>query len=123
LSRAGIGLVSQSVLLRGINDTLEALSDLMRAFVEAGVKPYYLHQLDAAPGTSHFRVPVEEGRALVRALRDTVSGLAQPTYVIDIPGGVSKANAGLSDVEISESGVRVRGADDIWRSYDGDSGA
>ncbi|MGE0666243.1 MAG: lysine-2,3-aminomutase-like protein [Sphingomonadales bacterium] len=87
---AGIPMVSQSVLLRGVNDDPETLAALMRAFVEARVKPYYLHHPDLAPGTSHFRVPLHEGRALVAGLRGRVSGLAQPTYVLDIPGGHGK---------------------------------
>lgn len=111
LASRGIALVSQSVLLRGVNDSLDALSDLMRAFLSTGIKPYYLHQLDAAPGTSHFRVPVEEGQALVRALRDTVSGLAVPHYVYDIPGGVSKASLALTDVEHRGDTFEVRGSD------------
>lgn len=111
LAGQGIALVSQSVLLRGVNDTLEDLSDLMRAFLAAGIKPYYLHQLDAAPGTSHFRVPVEEGQRLVRAVRDTLSGLAIPHYVFDIAGGVSKASLALSDVERRDDRWVVRGRD------------
>jgi lysine 2,3-aminomutase len=111
LAGQGIALVSQSVLLRGVNDTVEDLSGLMRAFLSAGIKPYYLHQLDAAPGTSHFRVPVEEGQRLVRALRDTLSGLAIPHYVYDIAGGVSKASLALSDIERRDDGWVVRGRD------------
>jgi lysine 2,3-aminomutase len=111
LAGQGIALISQSVLLRGVNDSLDALSDLMRAFLAAGIKPYYLHQLDAAPGTAHFRVPVEEGQALVRALRDTASGLAVPHYVFDIPGGVSKASLALSDIERKDDTWSVRGRD------------
>lgn len=111
LAQAGISLVSQSVLLRGVNDSFEALADLMRAFLSAGIKPYYLHQLDAAPGTAHFRVPVEEGQALVRRLRDDLSGLATPHYVADIPGGVSKAVMNLPDIERREDEFRLRGRD------------
>lgn len=111
LAGQGIALVSQSVLLRGVNDTVEDLSGLMRAFLSAGIKPYYLHQLDAAPGTSHFRVPVAEGQRLVRALRDTLSGLAIPHYVYDIAGGVSKASLALSDIERRDDGWIVRGRD------------
>ncbi len=111
LSRAGISLVSQSVLLRGVNDTFEALADLMRAFLSAGIKPYYLHQLDAAPGTSHFRVPMVEGQGLVRRLRDELSGLATPHYVADIPGGVSKAVMNLPDIERRDDVFRLRGRD------------
>jgi lysine 2,3-aminomutase len=90
LSDAGIPLLAQTVLLRGVNDTVETLETLMRTLVATRIKPYYLHQLDFAPGTSHFRVPVEEGRALVKSLRGRVSGLAQPTYILDIPGGAGK---------------------------------
>ncbi len=111
LAQAGISVVSQSVLLRGVNDTLESLAGLMRALLAAGVKPYYLHQLDAAPGTSHFHVPVEEGQALMRALRDHVSGLAVPHYVQDIPGGVSKALLSLPDIHHGEAGELLRGRD------------
>jgi lysine 2,3-aminomutase len=112
LAEAGISLVSQTVLLRGVNDRFEDMADLMRAFLSAGIKPYYLHQLDAAPGTSHFRVPVEEGQALVRRLRDELSGLATPHYVADIPGGVSKAVMNLPDIERRDDGFRLRGRDD-----------
>jgi lysine 2,3-aminomutase len=91
---AGIPMLSQSVLLKGVNDTPEAMADLLRAFVETRIKPYYLHQLDPAPGTSHFRVPIEQGQALMRALRGRLSGLAQPTYVLDIPGGHGKVPIG-----------------------------
>lgn len=90
LSEAGINLVSQSVLLRGVNDNAEILAELMQAFLEAGVKPYYLHHGDLAPGTSHWRVSIEDGLALVNGLRGRLSGLAQPHYVIDIPGGFGK---------------------------------
>ena len=91
---AGIAMVSQTVLLRGVNDDAETLAALMRAFVEARVKPYYLHHPDLAPGTAHFRVTLAEGQALVRALRGGLSGLAQPTYVLDIPGAHGKVPAG-----------------------------
>jgi len=111
LAEQGIALVSQSVLLRGVNDTIEDLSDLMRAFLSVGVKPYYLHQLDAAPGTAHFRVPVAEGQRLVRALRNNLSGLAVPHYVLDIPGGVSKASLALPDIERRDDRWSVRGRD------------
>jgi lysine 2,3-aminomutase len=83
----------------------------MRAFLSVGIKPYYLHQLDAAPGTSHFRVPVEEGQRLVRTLRDSLSGLAVPHYVYDIAGGVSKASLALSDIERIDDAWAVRGRD------------
>lgn len=117
MADAGIVLLSQSVLLKGVNDDIDTLADLMRSLVTARVRPYYLHHADLAPGTSHFRTTIEEGRALVRQLRDRVSGIAQPHYVIDIPGGVSKALASSSDVETEEGRVRLRGRDGEWRNY------
>ena len=90
LSRAGVMLISQSVLLRGVNDDAGTLEALFRGFVEAGVKPYYLHHPDRAPGTSHFRVGIVEGQALMAELRRRLSGLALPAYVLDIPGAHGK---------------------------------
>lgn len=95
---AGIAMVSQTVLLRNINDNVETLAELMRAFVEMRVRPYYLHHPDLARGTSHFRVSIPEGQALMKALRGRISGLCQPTYVIDIPGGQGKSPAGAGYV-------------------------
>jgi len=86
----GIPVLSQTVLLRGVNDNAPTLASLFRKLVEARVKPYYLHQLDRAPGTNHFRVPIREGRQIMRQLRGHVSGLCQPTYILDIPGGHGK---------------------------------
>jgi lysine 2,3-aminomutase len=91
---AGIPLVSQSVLLRGVNDNAEALEALMRAFVECRIKPYYLHHGDLAPGTAHLRTTLAQGQELMRNLRGRVSGLCQPEYVVDIPGGYGKAPVG-----------------------------
>ena len=91
---AGIAMVSQTVLLKGINDDPSVLAELMRSFVENRIKPYYLHHPDLAPGTSHFRLSIEEGQTIVSALRGHVSGLCQPTYVLDIPGGHGKAVIG-----------------------------
>lgn len=85
-----IPVLGQSVLLRGVNDSEAALEALFRAMISARVKPYYLHQLDSAPGTAHFHVPIAEGQALLRGLRGRVTGLAWPTYVLDIPGGAGK---------------------------------
>jgi lysine 2,3-aminomutase len=91
---AGIPMVSQSVLLRGVNDDAVTLEALMRAFVECRIKPYYLHHGDLAPGTAHLRTTLAEGQALMRELRGRVSGLCQPDYVLDIPGGFGKAPVG-----------------------------
>jgi lysine 2,3-aminomutase len=91
---AGIPMVSQTVLLCGVNDNPAALEALMRAFVECRIKPYYLHHGDLAPGTSHLRTTIEQGQQLMRSLRGRVSGLCQPDYVLDIPGGHGKAPVG-----------------------------
>ncbi|MDX7951610.1 lysine-2,3-aminomutase-like protein [Lichenihabitans sp. Uapishka_5] len=96
---AGIPMLSQSVLLRGVNDDPATLEALMRAFVETRIKPYYLHHGDLAPGTAQFRTTVTDGRALVGELRGRVSGLCQPTYVLDIPGGHGKAVLAASTAE------------------------
>jgi len=93
---AGIPMLSQTVLLRGVNDDAQTLGDLMRAFVECRIKPYYLHHCDLAPGTTHFRTNIEEGQDLMRALRGRYSGLCQPAYVLDIPGGYGKSPIGPS---------------------------
>jgi lysine 2,3-aminomutase len=95
---AGFPMVSQTVLLRGINDDPAVLGDLMKAFVETRIKPYYLHHPDLAPGTSHFQLDIAEGQKIVSALRGHISGLCQPTYVLDIPGGHGKAVIGESAV-------------------------
>jgi lysine 2,3-aminomutase len=92
LVEAGVPMLSQSVLLRGVN--VEALRDLMRALVESRVKPHYLHHPDMARGTGHFRMPIAEGQALMRALRGHLSGVCQPVYILDIPGGYGKVPIG-----------------------------
>jgi lysine 2,3-aminomutase len=94
VQREGVPVLGQSVLLRGVNDSAEALEELFRAMLAARVKPYYLHQLDPAPGTARFHVPIEEGRRLLASLRGRVTGLAWPTYVLDIPGGHGKVPLG-----------------------------
>jgi lysine 2,3-aminomutase len=91
---AGIPMLSQSVLLKGVNDDPETLEALMRAFVRNRIKPYYLHHGDLAPGTARFRTTIAEGQALMRQLRGRVSGLCQPEYVLDIPGGHGKVPIG-----------------------------
>jgi lysine 2,3-aminomutase len=93
---AGIPVLSQSVLLRGVNDDASVLEQLFRGLVAMRVKPYYLHHPDLAPGTAHFRLPLDEGRRLVAALRGRVSGLCQPSYVLDIPGGFGKVPVAAS---------------------------
>lgn len=94
LADAGIPLLSQSVLLRGVNDDADTLGELMRALVETRIKPYYLHHADLAPGTAHLRTSVAEGQAIMRSLRGRYSGLCQPAYMLDIPGGHGKSPIG-----------------------------
>jgi len=94
LGRAGIPLLGQSVLLKGVNDDAATLEALFRGLVAMRVKPYYLHHADLARGTAHFRTTLVAGRDLVRALRGRVSGLCQPTYVLDLPGGHGKVPVG-----------------------------
>jgi len=104
---SGVVMVSQSVLLAGVNDDAEVLADLMRAFVETRIKPYYLHHPDLAPGTAHLRVSISRGQELVRALLGRVSGLCQPAYVLDIPGGFGKSPIGPTYLAPAEQGWRI----------------
>jgi lysine 2,3-aminomutase len=94
LAAAGFPLLGQSVLLAGVNDDVETLDQLMRALVTARVKPYYLHHPDLVRGTGHFRVSIERGQELMKELRGRLSGIAQPTYVLDVPGGHGKVPIG-----------------------------
>ena len=118
LAAEGAMLVSQSVLLKGVNDDEDTLVDLMRAFVEAGVKPYYLHHGDLAPGTAHWRTSIARGQDLMRALRARLSGLATPTYMLDIPGGRGKVPIGPQWILSGGAGEHVvtdpRGAQHIY---------
>jgi len=94
LHAAGATLLGQSVLLAGVNDSEAALEDLFRTMLRNRVKPYYLHQLDPAPGTARFRVPEARGLALLAALRGRVPGHAIPHYVVERPGGAGKVPVG-----------------------------
>jgi lysine 2,3-aminomutase len=107
VQRLGVPVLGQSVLLAGVNDSAEALEALFRAMLGARVKPYYLHQLDAAPGTARFHVPIARGQALLAELRGRVTGLAWPTYVLDIAGGHGKVPIGpvyLGAGEVTDPG-------------------
>ena len=104
LADGGLPLLSQTVLLKGINDDPGAMESLMRKLVRHRVKPYYLHHPDLARGTSHFRTTLAAGRALMKALRGRLSGIAQPTYVLDIPGGHGKVPVGHSYIEPAQKG-------------------
>jgi len=91
---AGIPVLSQTVLLRNVNDDPRQLGQLMRTLVENRIKPYYLHHCDLAPATSQFRTTIQKGQHIMRELRGNFSGLCQPTYVLDIPGGAGKSPIG-----------------------------
>jgi lysine 2,3-aminomutase len=104
----GIVMLGQSVLLKGINDDIATLGKLMRTMVKHRIKPYYLHHVDLAKGTSHFRTTIEDGQALVAELRGRYSGLCQPEYVLDIPGGVGKSPIGPSYVTKKDGKYQVR---------------
>ncbi len=90
LAAAGIPLANQTVLLRGVNDDADTLAALCHGLLQLRVRPYYLHQLDPVRGTGHFRVPIEYGLQLLGVLRQRVSGLAVPHYIVDLPGGRGK---------------------------------
>ena len=107
LTGAGIPLLSQTVLLKGVNDDAETLSALMRSLVRNRVKPYYLHHGDLAPGTAHFRTTIAEGQALMRALRRLVPGPCVPSYVIDIPGGYGKVPIGPEYLSSDGTGMLI----------------
>jgi lysine 2,3-aminomutase len=111
LTAAGIPLLGQSVLLRGVNDDVVTLTALFRGLVAMRVKPYYLHHPDPAPGTASFRLSIAEGQALMRQLRGRLSGLCQPTYVLDLPGGHGK-------VPVGPGYVRTNGAAERWTIAD-----
>ena len=112
---AGIPMLSQTVLLRGVNDEAAVLGELMRALVECRIKPYYLHHGDLAPGTAHWRTGIEHGQALLRVLRGRFSGLCQPAYVLDIPGGYGKSPIGPNYLTRVRRGSTARRAT-TWRT-------
>ena len=120
LADGGIALVSQSVLLKGVNDDVGTLANLMRAFLINRVKPYYLHHPDLAKGTSHFRNTIEDGQNLMRQLRLTISGLAQPMYVLDVPGGALKAPLGPNYTRVhTTQGMQLLSSEGDWLDYKG----
>lgn len=107
---AGVPVLNQTVLLRGVNDEHRVLVELFRALTRLRARPYYLHQCDLAPGTEAFRVPLAEAQALVGSLRGALSGLSIPTFVIDVPGGLGKVPMAPSPVVgESEDAVELQG--------------
>jgi lysine 2,3-aminomutase len=109
---AGFPMLSQSVLLRNVNDDPGTLEALFRALVECRIKPYYLHHGDLAPGTGHFRTSIAGGQSAMRSLRGRLSGIAQPTYVLDIPGGAGKVPIGPNYLERA-AGREEYGVEDV----------
>ena len=109
LRTSGVMLYSQTVLLKGVNADAATLANLMNDLLDCGVKPYYLHHLDLARGTGHYRVSLNEGRAIVAALRRRLSGIAMPTYIVEIPGGDGKIPVGeltsTQEAELRASGI------------------
>lgn len=107
---AGVPVLNQTVLLRGINDDESTLKTLFRALTRLRARPYYLHQCDLAPGTAAFRVPIDDALALVGGLRGHLSGLSMPQFVIDIPGGLGKVPMFPSPIiERTEEHLLLRG--------------
>ena len=90
LANAGIPLGSQTVLLKGINDNVPVMKQLMHGLLKIRVRPYYLYQCDPILGSAHFRTPIDKGLEIIRGLRGHTSGYAVPQYVIDAPGGGGK---------------------------------
>jgi len=113
LADAGIPLGSQTVLLSGINDSVDTMRRLMHGLVKIRVKPYYLYQCDPIIGSAHFRTPVSKGLEMYQALRGHTSGYAVPNYVIDAPGGGGKIPL------IPETVVGREGNDLLIRNYEG----
>lgn len=114
LIAANITLLSQSVLLRGVNDGVNVLTELFARFGQVGLEPYYLHHLDLAPGTHHFRVPVREGQALLNRVRHHHSALVMPRYMLDIPGGFGKVPLAATHVRL----IELRHDRDLYRVRD-----
>ena len=117
LGDAGIPLLSQTVLLKGVNDDAATLETLMRAVAELGVRPYYLHHGDLAPGTAHFRTTLADGIELMRTLRATLPPQMMPRYVLDIPGGFGKVDIETNVQRLAEGTYTVRDANGREHTY------
>ena len=117
LADAGIPLGNQTVLLKGVNDSVEIMRRLMAGLLALRVRPYYLHQMDLVQGTAHFRTSVRTGLEIIRGLRGHISGLAVPHYVIDLPGGKGKVALLPDDVEINGSTLLLRTYSGEWVTY------
>jgi lysine 2,3-aminomutase len=118
LANAGIALLGQSVLLRGVNNSTEALTALFREMAANRITPLYLHHPDLAVGTGHFRLSIDEGQALYGALRGQISGHAIPAYVLDLPGGHGKVPISPDPIARDAEGhLRVRDPGGVWHDY------
>ncbi len=113
----GVVLLGQTVLLKGVNDNIETLGQLMRGMVKHRIKPYYLHHADLAQGTQHMRTSIETGQALAAALRGNYSGLCQAQYVLDIPGGAGKSPIGPNYIERQADGYTVTDYQGMEHTY------
>jgi lysine 2,3-aminomutase len=113
LADAGIPLGSQTVLLRGVNDDLDTMRELVHGLLRIRVRPYYLYQCDPILGSAHFRTPVEKGLEIIDGLRGHTTGYAVPAYVIDAPGGGGKIPL-LPDYVVGREGDYL-----VLRNYEG----
>jgi lysine 2,3-aminomutase len=113
LADAGIPLGSQTVLLRGVNDTVETIKELMHGLMKRRVRPYYLFQCDPVEGSGHFRTPISKGIEIIEGLRGHTSGYAVPTYAVDGPGGGGKIPL-LPEYVVERGGGRI-----VLRNYEG----
>lgn len=111
LADAGIPLGNQTVLLQGVNDDAATMTELCRGLLAMRVRPYYLHQMDLARGTAHFRVPVKRGLEIIESLRGRVSGLGIPLYVIDPPDGQGKLALSRQCLQAEPGIIRLRKVD------------
>lgn len=117
LVEAGIPVVNQTVLLSGVNDDPEVLRELFEQLLQLRIRPYYLHQMDLTSGTGHFRTRIEDGIAIMAALRGKLSGLAMPHYVVDLPGGHGKIPLVPEYVETLGPCAQLRAADGTMVNY------
>ena len=104
---AGLPVMNQSVLLRGVNDETETLEALFRGLVRSRVRPYYLLQMDPVGGTGHLRTPLRRGVELMAALQGRLSGIALPKFIVDTPGGLGKVPIGPNYLVSENDGVTV----------------
>ena len=115
---AGIPVQSQTVLLKGVNDSVVTLEKLFHELTCIGVKPGYLFQGDLVPGTSHFRVPVKEGVKLYEQLRCELSGLSTPVFAVDLPDGGGKVNLLQLDSSLLNTKVSLDEENYIFKKVD-----